>query len=77
MWSHLLSLFEEPCDFSLCSSVLEAGAEAIPHRQPFLKTKTGGVFPLTDPNLRSEKPRFAFEHCTNLGKFRAVLEKTK
>lgn len=70
-------MFEEPCDFPLHSSVLEAGAEAIPHKQPFPKTKTGGVFPLTDPNLRSEKnPRIAFEHCINLGKFRAVLEKT-
>lgn len=77
MLSHLPSLFEEPCDLRLHSSVLEAGAEAIPHRQPFRKTKTRGVFPLTGPNLRSEKPRFAFEHCTNLGKFRAVLEKTK
>lgn len=40
MLSHLPPLFQELCDFPLCSSVPEAGAEATSHRQPFCKTKT-------------------------------------
>lgn len=46
MLSHLPSLFEEPCDFPLHSSALQAGAEAIPHR---LQDKSRRGFPSHRP----------------------------